>query len=67
MRQQITVYLESENLHWLRRQSKKTGFGMSGLVNSFVSKQRLNDPTFIGNVNRSLENARLADELKNQL
>lgn len=65
MRQQITVYLESENLSWLRRQSKKTGFGMSGLVNSFVSKQRQADPNYIGQVNRSLENARI-DDLEKQ-
>ena len=52
MRQQISVYLEDVNRHWLRRESKRTGIGMSTLVNSFVAKERLNDPSYIGNVNR---------------
>jgi len=65
MRQQITVYLSDENRHWLRAESKRTGVGMSGLVNMFVGQKRQADKNYIGNVNRSLENARLAD-LENQ-
>lgn len=65
MRQQISVYLEDVNRHWLRDKSKATGVGMSTLVNLFVAEKRVAEKTNIGEVNRAFENARLAD-LENQ-
>lgn len=61
MKQQITVYLSPENLSWLKKEGKSTGLGMSGLVSMYVSNARKADRNSIGEVNRSLENARLAD------
>lgn len=65
MRQQISVYLDDANRHWLRNRSEDTGLGMSTLVNLFVAEKRKADPNYIGEVNRSFEDARLTD-LENQ-
>lgn len=65
MSQRISVYLKDENCHWLKQHSEKTSVSMSALVNMFVAEKRQKDSNYIGNVNRSLENARVAD-LENQ-
>lgn len=61
MRQQVTVYFEDVNRHWLQNIREETGIGVSTLVNTIVSEKRKANPNYISEANRSLENARVAD------
>lgn len=67
MKQLISVYLDLEERLWLNEKSNELETEVSSLVRKIVKDARKNDRNYIGEVNRSLENARLADELKNQL
>lgn len=61
MRQQITVYLASDNENWLRGESKRLGIGMSGIVNMLIAELRDVKLENENDINRAFETARLAD------